>query len=474
MGIQRKARSACDITIGVDHGSLRLQFPSRHKPALEVVLCRSLEGKPNYLPLGKHGFGDNPEDKKRALQIAIAMEADLDHPEWDKLFDPTLAKYGIGSAKYAQLAQVLQMPGTKQPEPEMTVGAMWEDYLVWKETQIEASTFKAKFSGTYSNVLKGLKWCNKTKKFSDTGNGIWDELLSAEIGERISLIELHLKTKSNLIGVLNEAFTRAQSQGKVGLVKNPFSNLKLDKPDTRDKYKSVVMSDGTVWKWWEVRNAKNQDALEDDKRAFTAQERDVIIRAFYESDKSNERQIAPLIEFLFLTGCRPGEAFALVWDNVKLDNNCVVFQVSYSTTIKDVKVTKNDSIRLFYLYPRLTALLERIKPDDAKGNDLVFKAEDGGGYNSNLHGQRWLGNSVTAKGKTYHYPGVVTRLIEEGKLVQYLPPYHARHTYITLTAWANRENPNALVLLAASCENSVEVILKHYMDVDHSTRLIQV
>ncbi len=350
---------------------------------------------------------------------------------------------------------------------------MWEDYLTWKETQIEATTFKSQYLGTFSNVLKGLKWNRKTHKFSDTGNSVWDKPLSAKIGEFLSLIELHSVKKSGLIAALNEAFTRAQGQGKIKLTINPFSNLKLDKPDTRDKYKSVVMGDGTVWKWWEVRNAKSENALEADKRAFTAQERDIIIKAFYESEKENERQIAPLIEFLFLTGCRPGEAFALVWDNVKFDNGCVVFQVSYSTTIKDVKVTKNDSIRLFYLYPRLTALLERIKPDDVKGNDLVFKQENGQTYSTSIHGNTWLGQTVNSKGKVYYYPGVVTRLITEGKLTQYLPPYHARHTYITLAAYANKENPNALVLLAASCENSVEVILKHYMDVDHNTRLVQ-
>jgi integrase len=468
----QRSRLDCDVKVITNRNQLALRFPVRHNPLWEM-----LDGKApvscKMLYLSKHGLTNNPEDKKRASQIAIAMEADLDHPEWLKLFDPTLAKYGIGSAKYAQLAQVLQLPGIRQPEPEMTVGAMWQDYLIWKQTQVEVSTFKAQYLRTFSNALNGLKW-DKTKKFSDTGNGIWDKPLSAEIGEFLILIELRAQAKSTLISALNEAFTRAQSQGKVKLAINPFQNLKLDKPDTRDKYKSVVMGDGTVWKWWEVRNAKNQDALEADKRAFTAQERDIIIKAFYEAEKENERQIAPLIEFLFLTGCRPGEAFALVWDNVKFDNNCIVFQVSYSSTIKDVKVTKNDSIRLFYLYPRLTALLERIKPDDAKGNDLVFKQENGQTFNSEQHGRLWLGNTQKQSGKTYHYPGVVTRLIEDGKLTQYLAPYHARHTFITLTAWANKDNPNALVLLAACCENSVEVILKHYMDVDHSTRLVTI
>ncbi len=234
MRVQRKAESVCDVSVFAHKGSLNLRFPKRHTPLWELLLGKSLKGKPYCHALGKHGFNDNPEDKKRALQIAIAMEADLDHPEWLKLFDPTLAKYGIGSAKYAQLAQVLQMPGTKQPEPEMTVGAMWEDYLTWKESQVEATTFKKNYLRVFPNALKGLKWCRDTQKFSDTGNGIWDKPLSAEIGEFLILIELRAQTKSTLISALNEAFTRAQGQGKVKLTINPFSNLKLDKPDTRD------------------------------------------------------------------------------------------------------------------------------------------------------------------------------------------------------------------------------------------------
>ncbi|MGB8688974.1 MAG: hypothetical protein WCD53_16775 [Microcoleus sp.] len=237
--------------------TLRLQFPKRHTPLWEMLDGKSLKGKPKYLYLGKHGFSDNPEDRKRATQIAIAMESDLDHPEWEKLFDPTLAKYGIGSAKYAKLADVLRLPGTKQPEPEMTVGAMWEDYLVWKESQIEASTFKVYYVKTYTNAIKGLKWDGKTNKYSDTGSGLWDKPLGAEIVELALLIPLAAACKRSMFSALNEAFLRAQSQGKIKLTVNPFHELhKQVKPDTRDRYKSTVGTDGETWKWWEVRDAK--------------------------------------------------------------------------------------------------------------------------------------------------------------------------------------------------------------------------
>jgi hypothetical protein len=66
---------------------------------------KPLNGKPKYLALSKHGYRDK-EDWKPASQIA-AMEADLDHPEWDKLFDSTLTKYGIGNTKYALASRLI-------------------------------------------------------------------------------------------------------------------------------------------------------------------------------------------------------------------------------------------------------------------------------------------------------------------------------------------------------------------------------
>lgn len=63
----------------------------------------------------------------------------------------------------------------------------------------------------------------------------------------------------------------------------------------------------------------NQLLEEEDYRAFSLQERDIIINAFRQSDKESERRIAALVEFLFLTGCRLGEAFALKWSDIKPD-----------------------------------------------------------------------------------------------------------------------------------------------------------
>ena len=46
--------------------------------------------------------------------------------------------------------------------------------------------------------------------------------------------------------------------------------------------------------------------------------------------------------------------------------------------------------------------------------------------------------------KVEHYPGVVTPLIEDSKISSYPPPYNAHHTFITITAWANKGDTSAV------------------------------
>lgn len=465
---KRPQQSNCDITIYSDKGSLALRFPKRHNPLWEQLDGKSLKGKPKCLGIGKYGYKDCPEDWKRASQLAIALEADLDHPEWEKLFDPTLAKYGLGGGKYAKLADVLQMPGTKQAEPEITVGEMWEDYLIWKETQVEPTTFHDTYVGTYTNIIRGKKWNSKTKAFDDTGLGVWDMAINAEVGE--ILLQSSFTKKGKALQALNEAFNRAKQLGKFNLPDiNPFFELhKKVGENTKEKYKSTINDDGEVIEWWEVQDI---DELEQDRKAFTKEERDTIIKAFYDSERANAQQIAPLIEFLFLTGCRPGEAFALRWQDVMFERNIIRFSKSYSGNIKSTQRTKTKEVRMFPMSnKRLKALLSELKPINSKAVDLVFKQLEGQTYNTRQLNYVWLGEPTKASG----FLGVVSRLAKEGKISGYLSPYHTRHTYITLTAHANKNNTSALLLLAHACGNSPEVIMKHYLDVDRSVELIEI
>ena len=89
---------------------------------------------------------------------------------------------------------------------------MWEDYLVWKERQLQPTTFKAAFLGTYTNALNGREWDVKTKTFNRVNENIGELPWSATIGDKILRVKLCSEGKTKLWRALNEAFIRAQSQ----------------------------------------------------------------------------------------------------------------------------------------------------------------------------------------------------------------------------------------------------------------------
>jgi integrase len=472
-----KRPQPCDVTVYSDKGSLALRFPKRHNPLWEQLDGKSLNGKPKCLGIGKYGYKDNPEDWKRASQIAIALEADLDHPEWEKLFDPTLAKYGLGGSKYAKLADVLQLPGTAQAKPEITVGEMWEAYLEWKKTVIEETSFKSVFT-KFTNIVNGKIWNDKTRRHwqSDLSLSMLKCDHKVEIMSLLSSVSV--SQKSYFLSELNQAFEFCKAKGMlVNLTtENPFVLYKFSTPTvtTQQKYATKIVN-GEEKEWHEVLDEKD---LENDRRAFTKEERDIIVKAFYESDRRGINQYAPLFEFYFLTGCRTSEALPLTWKDIDFERNLIRFSKSLGSSTRKVKETKTGEARFFYFSnnSRLKELLLKLKSESS--NNLVFSNQKGKFISPTSIKDIWIGrrfskNLADGTTTTYYYPGIVTQLADEGKISVYLPQYHTRHTYITLAAHANKHDNNALLYIASACGNSVDVILKHYLGVSENTQIVE-
>jgi integrase len=466
------------VSVYAEKGVLAFRFSSKYNSLFEI-----LDGKaPTKQRTMGLGLRESPENWKLAQSAALRIERDLsDSESWQILFDPTFVKYGL-AVKYTSAALQLAAP-IPEVEPEITVGAMWEEYLIWKKTTIEETTFKARYSTTYTHIVYGRQYKARTSLLTLSDYPLAPLYLDDKQGITTALDAITAKAKVLCLRALNEAFDYAKTKGLLvnPTTENPFTADKFSVPavTTQQKYADKVVNGETV-AWHET---EDENTLENDRRAFTKVERDIIIKAFYESDKAKTRKgsimVAPLIEFLFLTGCRPSEVYALRWCDVDLDRGLIKITKSLGGCTGTLKKTKTGESRLFYFsdVSRLKALLLEIKSDKAEG--LIFSNSKGKHITGNALSKVWCRstNKNTLKsGKQVEYVtlGAVTKLVRDGLINGYLSPYHCRHTYITLTAQANSHNTDALLHIATSCGNSVDVILRHYLGRVDATQLVEV
>jgi integrase len=458
------AKKAIEVKANVrvyeDKGSLALRFSTKYNNIFTQLT--GFSGRQKCMGLKMQ---DTPQNRKQAQAIALQIERDLEHPDWDKLFDPTFAKYGIGDAKFArQIADIIQIPNQ---QPQMTVGELWDGYLEWKKGQVQPNTFELTYQGTYSNLIKGVRWDKTTKRFNLVGLNLYNLPLDNSIGEKtVKCLEFSKseQIRRNVLTALCEAYDRAVNLGKIPPNKNPFKFEKAPINVVND-YADKQDYEGVWREWWYFENESDNEELKD-TRHFTIEERNVIVKAFYESEKPAERNAAALIEFKFLTGCRCGEAFGLRWKDISFERGYIRFSKSFNKLTGNTQQTKTGTVRMFKLYPKLEELLKRIQANSDKTgkNDLVFTLMNGSAYGSHNLFSVWGGTCKTkiksdGNEVTYNYPGLITRLVEQGLIGQYLTPYATRHTFITLQA----QNGIDIPLLAAICGNSIEVIYRHYL-----------
>lgn len=323
------------------------------------------------------GLQDTKLNRIVAEGKARQIEADLVSGN----FDHTLNKYK------------LQKPGAPEVEA-LTVVEVFDKFIEHKSKRVEERTLEK-----YYALAKLISAHFKRRSLSITER-------DAERFREFLLEQMEPITVKERITLLAAAYDWATKQGWA----------------TENPWKSIT-----------VKVAPKQRP-----KPFTKTEVKAIIQAFRED--ATYHYMADYVEFLFLTGCRTGEAIGLLWKHISDDYRSVWIGEVLSRGKR--KSTKTNKDRVVQLSPRLQELL-RERRGDRGPNELVFCGPRGNAIDDhNFRNRAW-------------------EPILERLGIEYRKPYATRSTMISHNLAAGR-NP---IEIAQITGHDPKVMYQHYAGV---------
>lgn len=334
------------------------------------------------LQLPRHLFGGQQKYLYLGLPDTLLNRSAAEEKARAIAADIAFDKFDTSLEKYRLVVTVVPI----KTQYSLTLGELWEKYTFYKAQHLAVTTIKKDFAVVARHIGKTCGDLSQAQKI------------------RLQLIEATtIRSAKKSLMQINACCCWAVEFGLIEI--NPFEKIKIKarKPPT-------------------------------DIQPFTEQERDRIIAAFQEK----ESFYAPLIEFLFLTGCRPSEAIALRWKHVDTDLSQITFceAIVYGVT----KSTKTNKSRIFPVNSKLRSLLKVIKPTIADGESLVFFSKTGLVIDEHNLGTR------------------LWKPILENLGIRQRPIYNCRHTFISNCLAKGTQ----VRQVAIWCGNSPRTIWEHY------------
>lgn len=359
-----------------------------------LQLVFSYGGKRHYLSMG---LDNNPQNRKLAEMKARTIELDI------------LSGHFEGVEKYkpkSTLSTVEAVTPISTPKPNLA--ELWEKFVEYKRPQCSPNTMKYMYE-VYTNYLQRLP----THEL-DQANEIRDYILQ----------NIPLDSGKRFITRLSACCNWSMKAGIIS--ENPFNGMAA-----------------------EIKIPKSRNA-DDDINPFTKEEKDAIIQAL-ETDQFcpkasgfKHSRYAPLVKFLFNTGCRPSEAIALQWKHISNDFRQITFEQVMIATDSGKKIRpglKTQERRKFPCNDSLQDLLRFIKPEGCLPDSLVFPSPEGGSIDlNNFRNRTW-------------------KTVLKGLGIEYRKLYQTRHTFITLALETGKLDAKDVARIVG---NSPEVIYRHY------------
>jgi integrase len=277
---------------------------------------------------------------------------------------------------------------------------LWAAYCEHRKPSVAITTYRHQYLGYYTNHIRRLPSHNITDAIT----------IRNYITQTLSVTVAHL-----VLTQLNACCRWALSDGLIN--SNPFAGMTSLYSLARQRWNS------------------------NDIDPFSRSERDAIITAYREHPTHHHYH--NFIAFLFATGCRPGEACALRWHHI--NDTHILFAETYNARHRLTKETKTGKVRRFPINEPLRQLLNNAA-NNHHSNYLFTTHHAGLPINNEKIPQllKWR--------------EIVTRLVEDGQVQRYRPPYTCRSTFITLALEAGLTVPQVARLVG----NTPTVLLKHY------------
>lgn len=363
--------------------------------------------------------GNNKLDKANADTVGV-MVARMHNDLANGHFDKTLVSYGLG-----EQPQLEAIDGGRN-KPQLKTLEVYDMYCEHRQTSksIAITTLEMSLKRRFRNSIS-----EAIDKVGEDSRDIQKYLLENRT----------IYTVKDCLRYLDKAYDLAiKNQDKTGIAANPYKGMP-EEINTKKKQHEINEED-------------------EDRRAFTLNEMQAIIEEFETNNR--RKHYAPIIKFLFWTGCRTGEAIGLQWKDVDWNKELINIRRTYSENLQLFKTTKTGKNRRFPM-PRNGKLWNLLKSiPESNPNDVVFKSKTGKVINIELLGKTWRGN------RNENYPGVINDLIEQGKVSQYLKLYATRHTFVSIERNVYKTE---LTTIAQWVGNGAIVSYDRYLDLDRIT-----
>ena len=272
-------------------------------------------------------FYDESEGKWKQVSVTLTSKTRQAQGKAKKQLEEKIEKKSLEYDEQYKLKQVFQ---------KMTVREVYDEYKIFRKQELKDSTFAIQ-NVMLSNILK------------DILDDLIVNVTSFSIQKYFMISPNSFKYKKTQKSLINLFFKYSLKLGYIE--QNPIEKVEIPK------------------------QRKDIENIQKKRTKFLSIEEMKVLKQSF-GNSPQEIRMNYLIEFMYLTGLRIGEALALMWENINLENKIINVKYTLDTnsaSIKEFKLNSPktiDSYRLVSISVRCIEILLNMKKLNVKSKKV--------------------------------------------------------------------------------------------------------